>query len=131
MKYTFFFLKQVNLSKMKLLLGKVRNLSNDSVSVNFRANNLPDELENFELYESLHTNAYDKFYRTHNPLKKMRIFQYKKLIVQSHPFFRGGDLHLDVGCGDGLFIETLQNAVKNIRSFGIDPHTPSVSDSIQ
>jgi SAM-dependent methyltransferase len=116
---------------MKLLLGKVEKLSIDSVSVNFRAHDLPDELVNFNEHESSNTNVYDRFYQETNPLKQLRIFQYKKLIAQSHSFFHNGDLHLDVGCGDGLFIETIQKTVKHTSSFGIDPYTPSVSDSIQ
>lgn len=87
----------------------------------FQPSHAPDRLEGDSDREP---NFYDDFYQqTENPLKEVRTHQFQLLLDECDSLITKGK-HLDIGCGDGLFVEVCRNT-KQIDSSGIDAHAPS------
>lgn len=99
---------------------KVFNLVGD-IRIRFNGTDAADVLDG---YSKRDENFYGQFYEVDgNPLRDVRIEQYSEVFVKSDlgPSVRS---HLDIGCGDGLFVEQCRK-VKNLESFGIDAHAPT------
>ncbi|MDZ4677681.1 MAG: transaldolase [Oligoflexia bacterium] len=95
--------------------------------VSFQGKNAPDRLIDYDMNEAL-KNAekfYSEFYaQSKNPLAKTREIQFEQLIKILNPYL--GQLStkttLDVGCGNGSFVDFLEKNLSNdFKSFGVEP----------
>ncbi|RYZ81133.1 MAG: methyltransferase domain-containing protein, partial [Proteobacteria bacterium] len=82
------------------------------------------DADQLEGHSEKEPNFYDDFYeKGGNPLREVREYQYSHLLHEAQ-VFKAGDKHLDVGCGDGLFVQMCRGNY-SAESFGIDAHAPS------
>ncbi|RYZ89079.1 MAG: class I SAM-dependent methyltransferase [Proteobacteria bacterium] len=92
----------------------------DHSKIIFQKFDLPDRLEGHSDKEK---NFYHTFYeQKDNPLKDLRTYQYR-LLIEEIGLKQAFGNHLDIGCGDGLFVELCRH-LRESESIGIDAYAP-------